>query len=149
MSMFELEKAESWVNDMCVELEIGDEQLAQHALRVGLHALRDRLSVSAAAHLGVQLPAMIRGIFFEGWNPASKHRKKRGGESFLEDIDGEMQSRRLAPELVARSLFAVIDRHVEEGVVEHLRDGLPRNVEDMWRSQIVSHRAPAPELRVS
>ncbi|WP_197496500.1 DUF2267 domain-containing protein [Mycobacterium sp. 1274761.0] len=40
------------------------------ALRAVLHALRDRLPVNEAAQLGAQLPMLVRGIYYTGWNPA-------------------------------------------------------------------------------
>jgi uncharacterized protein (DUF2267 family) len=39
------------------------------ALRAVLHALRDRLTVAETAHLSAQLPMLIRGIYFKGWDP--------------------------------------------------------------------------------
>ena len=39
------------------------------ALRAVLHRLRDRLSVDGAAHLGAQLPTLIRGVYYDGWKP--------------------------------------------------------------------------------
>jgi uncharacterized protein (DUF2267 family) len=39
-----------------------DRRLAWHSLRAVLHALRDRLPLDQAAHLGAQLPIVIRGL---------------------------------------------------------------------------------------
>jgi len=35
-----------------------------------LHAPRDRLPVQETADLAAQLPVLIRGIYYEGWDPA-------------------------------------------------------------------------------
>jgi uncharacterized protein (DUF2267 family) len=34
-----------------------------------LHAVRDRLTVEKAAQFGAQLPMLVRGIYYEGWDP--------------------------------------------------------------------------------
>src|SRR6185369_5649848 len=61
------QKANLWVKDMMNALGTEDPHQALHALRAGLQALRDRLSVDEAAQLGAQLPLIVRGFFFEGW----------------------------------------------------------------------------------
>jgi uncharacterized protein (DUF2267 family) len=40
------------------------------ALRAVLHALRDRLTVEETAHLAAQLPMLIRGVYYTGWDPS-------------------------------------------------------------------------------
>ena len=45
-------------------------QQSYAALRAVLHALRDRLPVQESADLAAQLPVLIRGIYYEGWDPA-------------------------------------------------------------------------------
>jgi uncharacterized protein (DUF2267 family) len=40
------------------------------ALRAVLHALRDRLPVQQSANVAAQLPMLVRGLYYEGWNPS-------------------------------------------------------------------------------
>jgi hypothetical protein len=40
------------------------------ALRAVLHELRARLTVQEAADFAAQLPILVRGVFYEGWDPS-------------------------------------------------------------------------------
>jgi uncharacterized protein (DUF2267 family) len=50
------------------------------ALRSVLHALRDRMTVEQSAHFAAQLPMVIRGMFYEGWEPSHVPQKMSGDE---------------------------------------------------------------------
>jgi uncharacterized protein (DUF2267 family) len=136
MSVFELTKSETWINDVRSELEIDDEERAYLALRAGLHALRDRLSVEETAHFSAQLPMMVRGLFFEGWRPGRKRPALRSRESFLEAIERKMPQGKLSADAVARAVFRVLDKHVSRGQLDNVRHSLPHRVADLWQAPI-------------
>jgi len=136
MSVFEMAKAEIWINDMKAELGIEDEDRAYLALRAGLHALRDRLTTAEAAHLAAQLPMTIRGLFFEGWHPGRRHARLRSRESFLEAIEREMPHGALAADTVARTVFRLLDKHVSKGQVDNVRHCLPHQVAELWQAPV-------------
>lgn len=52
-----------WVRDLAERLDWPDEHRAWRLLRVTLQALRDWLDVNEAAHLGAQLPILVRGLY--------------------------------------------------------------------------------------
>mgnify|MGYP002623376183 CR=1 FL=1 len=50
--------------------EVGpDRQVAWKVLSVVLHQLRDRLPVEVSAHLGSQLPMLVRGVYYDQYQP--------------------------------------------------------------------------------
>ena len=61
--------AHTWINDVAKEFDTDDREFAYRVLRAWLHTLRDRLTVEASAHFAAQLPDLIRGVFYAGWNP--------------------------------------------------------------------------------
>ena len=64
-----IDSAHAWINDVAREFDTEDREFAYRVLRAWLHTLRDRLTVEASAHFAAQLPDLIRGIFYQAWNP--------------------------------------------------------------------------------
>jgi uncharacterized protein (DUF2267 family) len=67
-------------------------------LRTYLHALRDRLTVDEAAELAAQLPELIRGIYYEGWDPSKTPVRYEDLADFLDRVSaGEIEDIRAQP----------------------------------------------------
>ncbi|OBG92799.1 hypothetical protein A5697_00215 [Mycobacterium sp. E3251] len=66
-----IDAAHTWVNDVAKEFDTEDREFAYRVLRAWLHTLRDRLTVEASAHFAAQLPDLIRGVFYQAWNPTA------------------------------------------------------------------------------
>jgi uncharacterized protein (DUF2267 family) len=97
-------------------------------LRAVLHALRDRLTVEETAQLSAQLPMLIRGIYFEGWDP-TKLPVKMHRDDFLERIREEFPYE--IPGGAERLVDVVIEalrRHITEGEWQDVRASLPKDM---------------------
>ncbi|HVO92366.1 MAG TPA: DUF2267 domain-containing protein, partial [Terriglobales bacterium] len=112
-----LQKTQVWLNDLMSELDWQDKpQKASLALRTALHALRDRLTVEEAVHLGAQLPILIRGVYYEGWKLTGKPVKERHKSEFLDHIAKAFRDDdTVDPEKVMRAVLKVIAQHISEG----------------------------------
>jgi uncharacterized protein (DUF2267 family) len=103
------------------------------ALRATLHTLRDRLTVEEVAQLGAQLPMLIRGFYYEGWDPTGKPEKIRQREQFLAQIGKQLRGDdSVDPEQVARAVFTVLAKRVSEGEIEDVKQVLPAEIRDLW-----------------
>jgi uncharacterized protein (DUF2267 family) len=80
---YALNTANSWLADVCTEFGTSDRRFAYRALRAWLHTMRDRLTVDSAAKFGAQLPEMLRGIYYDGWDP-SRVPIKFGADEYVE-----------------------------------------------------------------
>ncbi|WP_457637058.1 DUF2267 domain-containing protein [Oceanithermus sp.] len=132
-----IQKTNSWLKEVMKELGTDDRHLAYLALRAVLHALRDRLTVEEVAELGAQLPMLIRGFYYEGWDPTGKPVKERHKEGFLNNIRRYFKTARYAeasvdPEEVARAVFRVLARRISEGEIEDVIHILPRELRELW-----------------
>ena len=83
-----LQKTNMWLNQIMEIMGWEDRHAAYTALRAILHALRDRLTVQEAAQHAAQLPMLIRGIDYEGWNPAHTPAPERHLDQFLARSNG-------------------------------------------------------------
>ncbi len=124
-----VEKAHIWINEMCEELGTEDAQFAYRVLRAFLHALRDRITVDEAAQLAAQLPELIRGIYYEGWDPSSTPAGYRDLDSFLGRIaDEALIKGETETSYAAAAAARVLRRHVSEGELNDVLAMLPEDL---------------------
>jgi uncharacterized protein (DUF2267 family) len=81
-----LQTTNEWLNELTAEIGRDDSQQAYRVLRAVLVALRDRLTVEEATDFGAQLPMLIRGFYYEGWNPSKTPTNERDQASFLNRV---------------------------------------------------------------
>jgi uncharacterized protein (DUF2267 family) len=128
-----LQKTNVWLREIMDDLGIQDRHLAYAALRATLHALRDRLIVNEAAHLGAQLPMLVRGIYYEGWHPGGKGHKADRSE-FLDSIRDHFRTGvwSVDPIELVEAVFRVLERHVTPGEIEDVKHSLPADLRELW-----------------
>jgi len=129
-----LQKTQVWLNELMTELQWEDKpQKTFLALRTALHALRDRLTVEEAVHLGAQLPILIRGFYYEGWKLTQKPVKERHKSDFLNQIAHVFrEDDTVDPEKVMRAVFKVLARHITVGEIENVKHLLPKSLQELW-----------------
>lgn len=76
-------KTNEWLNDLARRLGSDDRRYAYRVLRAYFHVLRDRLTVDERAQLAAQLPHLLRGVFYEGWDPSRTPETYRDRDTFL------------------------------------------------------------------
>ena len=136
MNVFDhaVEKAQTWIRDMMRELGTQDPHQAYHALSAALQALRDRLSVNEAAQLGAQLPLLVRGLYYEGWRPASTPVHARRPDELLRLVDQKAgDGVAIDPERAVAATLEVLRRHVSPGELMSLAHVLPRALAELAR----------------
>src|SRR5258708_37367524 len=108
-----IHKTNVWLKNLMEILACPDRHEAYLALRATLHALRDRLTIEKTA----QLPMLIRGFYYEGWDPTGKPLKERHRDEFLAQIQRELAHYVIDSERVARAVFLVISNRISEGEI--------------------------------
>ena len=122
-----VQKTNIWLADISKQLGMDDPHVAYLVLRAGLHALRDRLDIESTAHLAAQLPMLVRGLFYEGWDPTGKP-ERMSYDEFLLRIEGDALLKGTSEaEDAARAFFAVLWLHLGDGTMDKLESLLPKD----------------------
>lgn len=120
-------KTYEWLHAVADQGQLDGTHRAYQVIRAVLHALRDRLSPDVAAHLSAQLPMLVRGIFYEGWDPTTTPQRMSLSE-FLGRVEEEAGLKGTTEaEDATRAVMAVLWDEVGEGTMEHLMSVLPRD----------------------
>ena len=135
-----LQTTHIWLDEMIDELHT-DRHTAWHVLGAVMRPLRDRLPPGLSAHLSAELPLLIRGSYFDQWRPGAETLKMRSLAEFLERVsDGLRDTKPIGSVDAVRTVFAVLDRHLDHGQTEKVRQALPEEIRALWPDGVSSGR---------
>ncbi|MER9326689.1 DUF2267 domain-containing protein [Mesorhizobium sp. M0488] len=123
-----LQTTHIWLDEIMAEMG-PDRQMAWHILGAVLRTVRDRLPPDLAAHLGSQLPLLVRGIYFDQYRPSAAPDRTRSPDEFLARIKDQLESVRPVDAGDAlRVVSDVLDRHVDAGQMAKVWEALPEEI---------------------
>lgn len=123
-----------WLNLLCEDLEWHDKGRAYLLLSETLQAVRDYLDVDEAANLAAQLPLIVRGIYYSGWNPSKTPVHPRSKADFLGRVAGKFKKQALEdPERAVVAVFDLLRRKVSMGEIEHVSNAMRGSLRELWR----------------
>jgi uncharacterized protein (DUF2267 family) len=134
LDMFDktLQTTHIWLDEIMAKLG-PDRQVAWHVLGAVLHALRDRLQVGLAVHLGAQLPLLVRGLYYDQWHPSDHTLKQRSAEQFLDHVRDRLHDTRPVNVLDAVQVtLQALNHHLDPHQIEKVRQALPENIRALW-----------------
>ncbi len=123
-----VQKTYRWIDEISEELGGVGRREAYRDLRAFLQTLRDRLTVDLAGELGAQLPMLVRGIYYEAWDPSRAPVKMRAEEFVEVFIERAVLPPEREPLAALKAAARVLGRHVSEGETENVRLSLPTEI---------------------
>ena len=121
-------KTNEWLSDLVDELGIQGKEDAWRILKVYLQMLRDQLTIDEAAQFAAQLTPVLRGAFYEGFDPGGQE-KVRDRDEFLARF-----AERAGVSDAARAIEAatsVVRRHITAGEMDDVLSQLPSEVREV------------------
>ena len=70
-----LQTTQIWLDELIAAIGT-NRQVAWHGLGAALRAVRDRIPLELAMHLGSQLPLLARGIYSDQWHASGRMDEK-------------------------------------------------------------------------
>jgi uncharacterized protein (DUF2267 family) len=128
-----IEKMNTWLHEIQINAGwVNESALALAVLRATLHELRDHLLLNELAHFSAQLPLIVRGIFFENWQPSKQRIKERHLKDFLNTIYGNLPEtyQDLDIKSAVEAVFVVLKSKLGAGEVEKISNNLPHGIRD-------------------
>jgi uncharacterized protein (DUF2267 family) len=122
-----IDKTNTWLADVATSFGTEDRRLAYRVTRSWLHTLRDRLPAAIAAHIAAQLPELLRGVFYEGWNP-SKVPIKYSRDEFVSRFARDAQIHVTEVPRVSRLVTTAMRRHISAGAIDEALGALPADI---------------------
>ena len=127
-----LQTTNIWLDEI-MEAIGPDRRVAWKVLSTVLHKLRDRLPVELAAHLGAELPILVRGVYYDQYQPARQPSECRNFEEFAAEVQEWLgDTRPVNAQAAIAAVFRVLSRHVPEGQIRKVQDALPHEIRDRW-----------------
>lgn len=121
-----------WLNELCDDLDGFDRPAAYRLLRETLHATRDLLSVDEAADLAAQFPVLVRGVYYEGWDPSRTPVKARRKEDLIARVEARFDKTPLDdPDRAVAAVFDLLRRHVSFGEFDQVRGAMRKSVREL------------------
>lgn len=121
-----------WLNELCNDLG-WQKPRAYFLLCETLHAIRDFLTVDEAADLAAQLPILVRGVFYEGWDPSRTPVKPRNKSDLLKRVESRFQKAPLEdPERAVAAVFDLLRRHISWDEFQQVKHAMRKPIQELW-----------------
>jgi len=128
-----VQQTNRWLGRVQAMLPDASRQDAYAAVRAVLHALRDRLPLSAVLGFSAQTPMLLRGMFLEGWRPDLAPVDAGEAADFCADV-----AKRLPPgfddsaDAAVTAVFAVLADRLDPGETDRIIRLLPGSLGRYW-----------------
>jgi uncharacterized protein (DUF2267 family) len=127
-----VQKTNEWLSELAEELSTEDRAAAWRVLKAYLQLLRDRLTLDEAAQLAAQLPHLLRGAFYEGFDPGHQPEKIRDREAFLARlVETAVLADAAEAAIATAAATRVLRRHITPGEVDDVLAQLPLEIREL------------------
>jgi uncharacterized protein (DUF2267 family) len=109
-----VEQTDRWLDAVIEEVGWQDRNQAFFGMTAVLHTIRDRLTADDALAFALELPALLRGVFLEDWQPSQQSPRVFTRREFLRGVNARLAAAgiREDPESITQAVFRVLARNL-------------------------------------
>lgn len=129
-----LEKSHGWLSDIKLEMPWIEYEHAFTALKATLKSVRDRLPPEEAIHLGSQLPALLRGYYYEGWKISKVPSHDNDIDMIMSRFEMYTGNANLENSyLLLKTCLKIITERISRGEIQDVQSNMPKKLKALWR----------------
>jgi len=130
-----MDKSYEWLSDIQLEMPWIEHEHAFAALKATLKSVRDRLTPEEAVHFGSQLPALLRGYYFEGWKLSKVPSCDKDIEDIMKRFEKYFGHANVEnPYLLFKTCLKIITNRVSQGEIEDVESVMPKRLKSFWKN---------------
>jgi uncharacterized protein (DUF2267 family) len=123
-------KTNMWLHELSEEIGM-EERDTYKSLRATLHLLRDRLTVEEATDLAAQLPLLLKGVYYDGYDP-SRTPVKMDGTTLISRVHSYFDNDPdVDPEYVVTGVLDFLNEKISKGQMEHVKSDVPNDIKEL------------------
>lgn len=118
-------KTNEWLSELDDEYKAGDREEAWRVLRACLQLLPDQLTVDEAAQLAAQVPMVLRGAFYDGFDPGEPGKLRDRDELLAQLAERAQLTGAGEAAHAAEAVSRVLERRITRGQLDDVLSQLP------------------------
>lgn len=131
-----VQQAHEWINELAERVDSPNRKNALQLMRATMAEIRDMLSHEEAADFAAQLPALLRGFYYEGWRPATTPTKDRRRDQFVKRVSARLKgSTWFNGEADIEEVFRLLNNRISKGEIADVRQSLSTDLRALWPEQ--------------
>lgn len=126
-----IQTAMEWMHGIKDELKWDDDDRIYNATKAVLQAVRDRMPVEKAVQFSAQLPVIMKGMYFDQYDPTGKPLTIRSREEFFELVRSNFVGN-LDAEDAVKGVMRGLHRKMPDEAFNDIRNAFPENLRDLF-----------------
>ena len=132
-----------WLREIQEELMWPSEERVYAATKAMLNTLRDRMTFDEIFHLTAQFPLLLKGVFFDGYDPTGKPINVDRRDQFFDLVQERFEKRSgLNGEEITRAVLKVLYKKVGSGEMDDIKDNMPKDIQGLFTAAKKSLEEP-------